>query len=143
MAFLAAMPRRAPWALSGSSSLIVAAVTLPLAYVVLRAFQGGIGHYIEAVATERMLGLLWRTSILIVGTLSVVVPVALTAAWLVVRTDLKWRRFWATVLASRPSRLILVLGLGGSSSRTMRCISSSPAGRLDDHARDGRGPHPR
>ncbi|MEE8412849.1 MAG: iron ABC transporter permease, partial [Acidobacteriota bacterium] len=99
MALLAATPRRAPWALSGASGLIVAAVTLPLAYVVLRAFQGGIARYIETVATERMAGLLWRTSILIAGALAVAVPVALTGAWLVVRTDLKWRRFWATVLA--------------------------------------------
>lgn len=99
MALLAATPRRAPWALSGASGLIVAAVTLPLAYVVLRAFQGGIARYIETVATERMAGLLWRTLILIAGVLAVAVPVALTGAWLVVRTDLKWRRFWATVLA--------------------------------------------
>ncbi len=99
MALLAAKPRRAPWALAGSSGLIVAAVTLPLAYVVLRAFQGGIGAYVEAVATGRMAGLLWRTSILVGGTLAVAVPVALTGAWLVVRTDLKWRGFWATVLA--------------------------------------------
>jgi iron(III) transport system permease protein len=99
VALLAATPRRAPWVLSGSSGLIVAAVTLPLAYVVLRAFQGGIGRYVEVVATERMAGLLWRTSILIGGTLVVAVSVALTGAWLVVRTDLKWRRFWATMLA--------------------------------------------
>ena len=77
----------------------MAAVTLPLVYVVMRAFQGGVHGYLEAIGTARMAGLLWRTLILIAGALAVAVPVALGAAWLVVRTDLRWRRFWATVLA--------------------------------------------
>ncbi|NIM63639.1 MAG: ABC transporter permease subunit, partial [Acidobacteria bacterium] len=91
--------RRAPRALSGLSALIVAAVTVPMAYVVLRAFEGGFGSYADAVFTARMLGLLWRTAILVAGTLAVTVPIALGAGWLVVRTDLKHKQFWATVLA--------------------------------------------
>ena len=74
-------------------------VALPLLYVLVRAFSSGLASYGETVWQPRTARLAWQTITLILGALTIAIPVALGAAWLVARTDLVARRFWAVALA--------------------------------------------
>lgn len=83
--------RRLPPALLLPALLVAAGVALPLAYLVLRAFEAEPAALREIVFRQRNLALLGNTLLLTVGVLAASVAVALPLAWLTVRSDLKWR----------------------------------------------------
>ena len=89
----------APAWLAGTAILVAGLVCVPIAYLFVRAGEGGLGDYLSAVATRRVLELVGRTSALAVLVLLVAIAVALPAAWLVARSDLPGRRIWATLVA--------------------------------------------
>ena len=114
------MTRRSAAALGALALAVVALVSLPLVYLLIRTIDGG----------DRAWSVLERPGTLdaVVGTVGMVavvtliaVGIGLPAAWLVTRTDLPGRRLWAVVLALPlvvPSyvialALIAVSGTGG------------------------------
>ncbi|MEM7481403.1 MAG: iron ABC transporter permease [Acidobacteriota bacterium] len=110
--------RRAPLWLSIPAVLTALAVSLPLAYLLVRSASGGWSAYRQAVFSGRTLELLVSTLALVAGTVTLALTVAVPLAWLVARTDLPGRRFWAVagalplVFPSYVSAFALVAVLG-------------------------------
>jgi iron(III) transport system permease protein len=90
--------RRPPLPLALAAGLIVAALLLPLAYLVVRVASGG-ADALAILWDESTLQLVWRTAALVAGVVTAGVLVGVPLAWLVVRTDLPGRRMWAAALA--------------------------------------------
>jgi iron(III) transport system permease protein len=84
-----------------AAAATAAAVNLPLVYIFVRAAGAGWVRYAEVVLSEQTAALMARTLLLVGGVLCLAVPLAVTLAWLVTRTDLPGRRLWA-VVASLP-----------------------------------------
>lgn len=76
-------------------------VNVPLVYVFVRAAESGWQRYTEVVFSPQTFALLCRTLLLVAGVLALAVPLAIALAWLVTRTDLPGRGWWA-VLVSLP-----------------------------------------
>ncbi len=90
-------PRR-PVSLIAVAGLVIGGLALlPLGYLVIRAQEVGTAEMVEIVTSDRALGLLWRTSLLAVSVTVASVLIAVPIAWLTVRTDLPFRRFWVVV----------------------------------------------
>jgi iron(III) transport system permease protein len=77
-----------------AASAFVALLLLPLAYLVIRVAGGG--RMLEILGEAQTWRLVWNTVLLAVGVVASSVLVGVPLAWLVTRTDLPWRRFWAT-----------------------------------------------
>jgi len=110
--------RRAPAALALPALAVAAAVNLPLVYLFVRSSEGGLGRYLDTVVSARTLGLVGSTLGLVAGVVALSLAVAVPLAWLVARTDLPGRRFWAVagalplVFPSYVSAFALVAVLG-------------------------------
>jgi iron(III) transport system permease protein len=63
----------------------------------IRTLEGGWSGFVEAVGTRQVLHLLVRTLALVAGVSTAGVALAVPMAWLVARTDLPARRFWAVI----------------------------------------------
>jgi len=85
--------RRAPYSLLLPAVATVALLLLPLAYLVLRA--GGSSRGLRVLTQANTLELLWSTGLLVAGVTAASVTIGVSVAWLVTRTDLPGRRFWA------------------------------------------------
>ncbi|MDQ3670583.1 MAG: ABC transporter permease subunit, partial [Actinomycetota bacterium] len=90
--------RRAPALLAVPALLTVGAVLLPLAYIVLRASGGGADAW-RVLDPERTGDVLVSTVLLVVAVVGAAAAVGVPLAWLVTRTDLPGRRFWAVAAA--------------------------------------------
>ena len=107
--------RRPPLALAVAGIAVATFLLLPLIYLVLRA---GAGDAWAIVFRERTLVLVARTGLLVVGVVAATLLVAVPLAWLVVRSDLPGRRFWAVagalplVVPSYVAALCLLGALG-------------------------------
>jgi iron(III) transport system permease protein len=77
----------------------LAVVNVPIAYLFVRASEGGVGRYLASVWNAHVGELALRTTALTLTVLAISLAVALPAAWLVVRTDLPARRTWAALVA--------------------------------------------
>lgn len=105
--------RTRPPVLLWSAALAVALVlALPVIYVVVQASQTGWSEIVRLVFRRYTLGLVWNTV-----RLSVVVTVACAVigtatAWLVEKTDLPGRRFWAVVVVLPVAIPDFVTGFG-------------------------------
>ena len=77
---------------------IAAALALPLAYLILRAV-GAEGGLWEIIIRWRTLEILGRSALLTVTVTILSVAVSVPLAWLTVRTDLPFKRFWSVVTA--------------------------------------------
>ncbi|MEZ4571867.1 MAG: iron ABC transporter permease [Thermomicrobiales bacterium] len=76
------------------AALIAVAVTLPIAYLFIRSYQGGYDLW-DLIWRDRTLTLLKNTALLTAIVTAASVAISLPYAWLVRRTDLPGRRFWA------------------------------------------------
>jgi iron(III) transport system permease protein len=109
--------RRPPLPLAAAACTVVALVCVPLAYLVLRVVQGGADAW-SVLGRHRIIDLVGQTALLVglVTTAALVVGVSL--AWLVARTDLPGRRFWAVaaglplVIPSYVAALVLLAAFG-------------------------------
>lgn len=79
----------------------VFASLLPLGYLVLRASEAGWTGIVDELIRERNLQLAANSMLLVVAVTATAVLIGLLQAWLVVRTDLRFRPFFA-VLATVP-----------------------------------------
>jgi iron(III) transport system permease protein len=93
--------RRLPWFVLIPALLAGISTLVPLVYLVLRAFDADLATVQRLVLRERTWTLLINTLSLTVGVLALTTVLAVPLAWLVVRSDLRWRRL-TTVLAVVP-----------------------------------------
>jgi len=90
--------RRPPWVLSTLGVAAVVLVCLPLAYLAVRVAGAGPDAW-SVLERPRTVGLVAQTAALVAAVTAAAVVVAVPAAWLVARSDLPGRRFWAVTLA--------------------------------------------
>jgi iron(III) transport system permease protein len=109
--------RRAPLLLTVPALTTVAAVLLPLAYLVVRA-AGADRDAWEVLALDRTGRLVLDTGVLVAVVVLFAAVIGVPLAWLVVRTDLPGRTFWAVtaalplVIPSYVAALVLLGALG-------------------------------
>ena len=114
------MTRRTASALGVLALAVVALVSLPLVYLLIRTIDGGDRAW-AVLERPGTLDSVLMTVGLVVAVTALAVAIGLPSAWLVTRTDLPGRRFWAVALALPlvvPSyvialALIAVSGSGG------------------------------
>jgi iron(III) transport system permease protein len=90
--------RRPPAPLLLTAAAIVALVALPLVYLVVRVVEGGERAW-RILFSRGLVELVGDTGVLVVAVTATAVAVGLPLAWLTTRTDLPWRRLWATAAA--------------------------------------------
>jgi len=98
---LALRVRRLPWFVLIPALLAGISTLVPLLYLVLRAFDADLATVQRLVLRERTWHLLVNTVSLAGGVLALTTLLAVPLAWLMVRSDLRWRRV-ATILAVVP-----------------------------------------
>ncbi len=89
--------RRPPLVLLGLGLVVGLAAALPALYLVVAVFDDA-GGALDAVLTDRTLGLITRSLGLAAAVTAAAVAIAVPLAWLTVRSDLPGRRIWATLL---------------------------------------------
>jgi iron(III) transport system permease protein len=126
-------PTRPPLALRSVAAVAVLAAILPLAYLVLRAAEGGT-EALPLLWRARTLELVVSTATLgiavIVGAVSLGVPLA----WLTVRTDLPARRGWSIlsiVPLAIPSYLLAFAFVGAFAPRGWVATMLEPLAGID------------
>lgn len=90
--------RRPPLLLALPAGLVVALLLLPLAYLVVRAAGGG-GKGWRVLTRQNTLELVLQTGALVLAVTAATIVIGVPLAWLVTRTDLPGRRFWAVAAA--------------------------------------------
>jgi iron(III) transport system permease protein len=78
--------------------LVALLMVLPLAYLVIRASEGGL-TILDLLWRPRTFEILRNTIVLCVLVMAGSIVLALPLAWLTTRTDLPWRRFWSIATA--------------------------------------------
>lgn len=96
--------------LGGLAGLVVAAMALPLVYLAVRSFEGGLEGVADVVLDTDTLAVLGRSALLAAAVTAACVVIALPLAWLTGRTDLPGASTWA-VLAALP--LVIPSYVGG------------------------------
>ncbi len=90
--------------------LVGAAMALPLAYLLLRAFESGWTQILSVALRDKTLSVLLGSVALAALVTAASVAIAVPLAWLTGRSDLPGRRMWA-VLAALP--LVIPSYVGG------------------------------
>jgi iron(III) transport system permease protein len=109
--------RRPPVLLIACALATVAFVTLPLGYLAVRAGTGGVDAW-AVLGRHRTAELVASTVVLVALVTVAAVAVGVPLAWLVTRTDLPGRRFWAVaaalplVVPSYVAALVLLAAFG-------------------------------
>ena len=85
---------RPPLLVVAPAAAVAAAMALPLVYLMLRAVDAGSLDLLLRPAVVETLG---RTLLLIASVTTASIVIAVPIAWLTVRTDLPFRRFWSVV----------------------------------------------
>jgi iron(III) transport system permease protein len=89
---------RPPLLLAAAAAAVVALVCLPLVYLLIRVVDGGSDAW-GVLGRERVLELVGNTVLLVVLVTGAALVLGVPLAWLVARTDLPARRFWAVTAA--------------------------------------------
>lgn len=90
--------RRPPLLLLVPSLAAAGVALLPLWYLASRALEEGWGYVVAEVAQARTLTLVRRSLVLAATVTGLCLVIGTSAAWLVVRTDVPWRRVWHVLL---------------------------------------------
>ena len=110
--------RLPPWYFCAPAIAVGTGVLLPLAYLLVRAFEAEAAELIQIVFRSRNLHLFGNTLLLAIGVMGIGALLAMPLAWLTTRTDLKSKRFF-TVLGVLPLAIpgyvmaYALLGLSG------------------------------
>ena len=91
--------RPPPRSVVAGAIAVAAAVLIPLAYLLVRASQGGAQAFVETLTDGRTLELLGRTVALAAAVTAAAVAIGVPTAWLTARTDLPGRRAFAVLTA--------------------------------------------
>lgn len=91
--------RRPAPVLALAGLVVAAAALLPLGYLLVRSSEIGLDRAVDIATSARVRGLLWRTGLLATCVTGAAVAIAVPVAWLTVRTDLPFRRFWVVATA--------------------------------------------
>ena len=102
--------RQAPAGLLGIGLVVVAAVLVPLVFLLLQAAQVGWATLEPLLFRRLTLTLLWNTVRLTFAVTLICAVLGVAVAWCIERTDLPWRRFWAIVLVLPLAMPDFVLG---------------------------------
>ena len=109
---------------------------IPIAYLVLRAFDADLATVQRLVLRERTWTLMVNTVALTAGVLALSTLMAVPLAWLTVRSDLRWKRF-VTILAVVPLAIpgyvvaYALISLGGTNgflSQLLGTVVPRPSG---------------
>lgn len=109
--------RRPPIVLAVAAGTVAALTSLPLAYLVVRAASGGSGAW-EILFESRTAVVVARTLVLAATVTALATALGVALAWVITRTDLPGRRFWAVaaalplVVPSYVAALALIAALG-------------------------------
>jgi len=90
---------RAPAALLVPAGLAAGVALLPLVYLAVRAFEGGVGTVVEVLGRDRTVSLVLRSLALAGAVTAVCLVLGVSLAGLVVRTRLPGRRSWGVLVA--------------------------------------------
>jgi iron(III) transport system permease protein len=104
--------RDRPLVLWVSALAVAGLLALPVAYVVVQAAQTGWSEIVNLVFRQFTLGLLWNTVRLSAVVTAACAVIGTAAAWLVERTDLPGRRFWAVAVVLPVAIPDFVIGFG-------------------------------
>jgi iron(III) transport system permease protein len=115
---------KAPRFLTWFAVLVALGVVIPIAYLVLRALEAEPGKLAEIVFRVRNLGLLGNTAFLGAAVLLTTTLIALPMAWLLSRTDLRFKTLWL-VLGALP------LGVPGYVGAFSLLAANGPGGTLE------------
>ncbi len=102
--------RQAPASLLGIGLVVVAAVLVPLTFLLLQAVQVGWATLKPLLFRQLTVTLLWNTVRLTFAVTVICAVLGVAVAWCIERTDLPWRRFWAVVLVLPLAMPDFVLG---------------------------------
>ncbi|PSB05060.1 iron ABC transporter permease [Merismopedia glauca CCAP 1448/3] len=83
-----------PWVLLVAAGIVAIAIALPLAYLVMRTASIESSELWELVSRRRTLQVLFNSAAMAVIVTLSCAAIAIPLAFLTLRTDLKWRRFW-------------------------------------------------
>ncbi|HEY7917851.1 MAG TPA: ABC transporter permease subunit, partial [Acidimicrobiales bacterium] len=108
----AAARRDRPLGLWVCALAVAGLLALPVAYVVVQAAQTGWSEVVNLVFRQFTLGLLWNTVRLAAVVTAACAVIGTAAAWLVERTDLPGRRFWAVAVVLPVAIPDFVIGYG-------------------------------
>jgi iron(III) transport system permease protein len=108
--------------------LVAATCLLPLGYVVVSAAQLEAREAVDFLVRPRVGALLWNTTRLLVGGVTLSVVLGVTCAWVVVRTNLPGSHLWHGVLAAPLAVPAFVNGYGWVS--TTHAVQSYPGAVL-------------
>lgn len=86
--------------LAAAASIVALGALTPLVYLALRSFEGGVGKASTLLFRRRTLDLAFRTVALTSVVAVVCLILGILAAWVVTRTDLPGRRFFAVALCA-------------------------------------------
>ncbi|HVT45309.1 MAG TPA: iron ABC transporter permease [Thermoanaerobaculia bacterium] len=131
--------RHVPWIIAIPSLAAAAAVSIPLAYIAIRAADAGVTSYLAVILSRQTAVLLVRTLLLVAGVVAASLAIALPLAWLVVRTDLPGRAVWATAAAIPivfPSYIaaFILVAVAGPRGYLQQMLSSGGVARLPEMA---------
>jgi iron(III) transport system permease protein len=90
---------RAPRLLVAWGAVAGLVAVVPLVYLVVRALEAGPAAFVEVLARPRTVELIVRSVALAGGVTAASLVIGSLAAWLVVRTDLPWRRVFGVLFA--------------------------------------------
>ncbi|MBC7270835.1 MAG: iron ABC transporter permease, partial [Streptomyces sp.] len=86
-------------ALTAGALAATAVALIPLAYLLVRTAQGGLGAWLETVATERTARLATTSLLLAAVVTAACLVIGVASAWLVTRSNTPGRRAFAVLLA--------------------------------------------
>ncbi|HEY1687569.1 MAG TPA: iron ABC transporter permease [Solirubrobacteraceae bacterium] len=93
-----ALRAQAPWRLLAISLAVALVLVLPLAFLLLQASDAGAGTIAHLIFRSLTATLLWNTVRLIVVVTLLCAIIGTVTAWLIERTSLPGRRFWAVLV---------------------------------------------
>lgn len=83
-----------PWLLLAAAGVVAIAIALPLVYLVVRTATIESEELWELVSRPRTLQVLFNSAVMALVVTLTCSAIAIPLAFLTLRTDLKWRRFW-------------------------------------------------
>ena len=99
---------RPPFSLWMPALIVVSLMLLPLAYLVIRSIEAGPSIW-PLISRPRTLQVFMNSTLLALSVTATSIAISVPLGWLLVRTDLPWRKFW-TVATALPLAIPSLIG---------------------------------